>query len=132
LQWFKKFFDANYDGRDYDASAVREGAPMGFGSGAVKSLPGTAASGVSSSYRRGPSATTRPAMTSAVKPSMLFWFGSQLNPSIAISSFIIVRTIHMIRQLYISHAQVHVDVAHPPSKHKSTNRRQMLSVLHVC
>ncbi|EDW46655.1 GM20898 [Drosophila sechellia] len=70
LQWFKKFFDANYDGRDYDASAVREGAPMGFGSGAVKSLPGTAASGVSSSYRRGPSATTRPAMTSAVKPTV--------------------------------------------------------------
>ncbi|XP_016991621.1 microtubule-associated protein RP/EB family member 1 isoform X5 [Drosophila rhopaloa] len=68
LQWFKKFFDANYDGRDYDASAVREGAPMGFGSGAGKSLPGTAASGVASSYRRAPTATTRPATTSAVKP----------------------------------------------------------------
>ncbi|KRJ98168.1 microtubule-associated protein RP/EB family member 1 isoform X10 [Drosophila yakuba] len=70
LQWFKKFFDANYDGRDYDASAVREGAPMGFGSGAGKSLPGTAASGVSSSYRRGPTATTRPATTSTVKPTV--------------------------------------------------------------
>jgi len=70
LQWFKKFFDANYDGRDYDASAVREGAPMGFGSGAVKSLPGTAASGVSSSYRRGPSASTRQAMTSSVMPTV--------------------------------------------------------------
>ncbi|KQS71004.1 uncharacterized protein Dere_GG23222, isoform F [Drosophila erecta] len=70
LQWFKKFFDANYDGRDYDASAVREGAPMGFGSGAVKSLPGTAASGVSSSYRRGPTATTRPATTSTMKPTV--------------------------------------------------------------
>jgi microtubule-associated protein, RP/EB family len=31
LQWFKKFFDANYDGRDYDASAAREGLPMGLG-----------------------------------------------------------------------------------------------------
>ncbi|XP_017125800.1 microtubule-associated protein RP/EB family member 1 isoform X3 [Drosophila elegans] len=70
LQWFKKFFDANYDGREYDASAVREGAPMGFGSGAVKSLPGTAASGVASSYRRAPTATTRPATTTAVKPSV--------------------------------------------------------------
>nr|XP_017016531.1 microtubule-associated protein RP/EB family member 1 isoform X3 [Drosophila kikkawai] len=70
LQWFKKFFDANYDGRDYDASAVREGAPMGFGSGAVKSLPGTGSSGVGSSYRRAPPATTRPAATtSAVKPT---------------------------------------------------------------
>ncbi|KAI9585215.1 hypothetical protein GQX74_001062 [Glossina fuscipes] len=25
LQWFKEFFDANYDGRDYDASAARDG-----------------------------------------------------------------------------------------------------------
>ncbi len=25
LQWFKKFFDANYDGRDYDALGVRGG-----------------------------------------------------------------------------------------------------------
>jgi microtubule-associated protein, RP/EB family len=33
LQWFKKFFDANYDGRDYDASAAREGLPMGLGVG---------------------------------------------------------------------------------------------------
>lgn len=31
LQWFKKFFDANYDGRDYDASLAREGLPMGLG-----------------------------------------------------------------------------------------------------
>ncbi|XP_070070280.1 microtubule-associated protein RP/EB family member 1 isoform X8 [Drosophila takahashii] len=70
LQWFKKFFDANYDGRDYDASAVREGAPMGFGSGAGKSLPGTAASGVHSSYRRAPTATARPATTTTVKPTV--------------------------------------------------------------
>jgi RP/EB family microtubule-associated protein len=31
LQWFKKFFDANYDGRDYDAMGAREGVGMGFG-----------------------------------------------------------------------------------------------------
>lgn len=31
LQWFKKFFDANYDGRDYDAMLAREGLPMGVG-----------------------------------------------------------------------------------------------------
>ncbi|KRG04370.1 microtubule-associated protein RP/EB family member 1 isoform X9 [Drosophila mojavensis] len=73
LQWFKKFFDANYDGRDYDASAVREGAPMGFGSGAGKSLPGTSSGGggVASSYRRVPtSAATRPTATTttATKP----------------------------------------------------------------
>ncbi|XP_070134058.1 microtubule-associated protein RP/EB family member 1 isoform X6 [Drosophila bipectinata] len=70
LQWFKKFFDANYDGRDYDASAVREGAPMGFGSGAAKPLPGAGTSGVAGSYRRAAPTTTRPATTSAVKPTV--------------------------------------------------------------
>lgn len=31
LQWFKKFFDANYDGRDYDALLARDNLPMGMG-----------------------------------------------------------------------------------------------------
>ncbi|CAG2054454.1 unnamed protein product [Timema podura] len=31
LQWFKKFFDANYSGTEYDALAVRGGEPMGHG-----------------------------------------------------------------------------------------------------
>jgi len=29
LQWFKKFFDANYDGRDYDAMGARGGEEVG-------------------------------------------------------------------------------------------------------
>merc|ERR1719334_946482 len=29
LQWFKKFFDANYSGGDYDAFEARGGAQMG-------------------------------------------------------------------------------------------------------
>jgi hypothetical protein len=29
VQWFKKFFDANYDGREYDAVAVRGGDALG-------------------------------------------------------------------------------------------------------
>lgn len=33
LQWFKKFFDANYDGHDYDALNAREDMPMGLGAG---------------------------------------------------------------------------------------------------
>ncbi|BFG06199.1 microtubule-associated protein RP/EB family member 1 [Drosophila madeirensis] len=73
LQWFKKFFDANYDGRDYDASGVREGAPMGFGSGAVKSLPGTGgggSGGVASSYRRTPATAARPTTTATAKPTV--------------------------------------------------------------
>ena len=28
VQWFKKFFDANFDGKDYDAYAAREGIPL--------------------------------------------------------------------------------------------------------
>jgi RP/EB family microtubule-associated protein len=35
IQWFKKFFDANYDGKEYDAMAVRGGEPLG-GAGAKK------------------------------------------------------------------------------------------------
>ena len=31
LQWFKKFFDANYDGAEYHAFEVRAGIPLGSG-----------------------------------------------------------------------------------------------------
>lgn len=31
MQWFKKFFDANYDGRDYDALEARGGILLGSG-----------------------------------------------------------------------------------------------------
>ncbi|TMW44944.1 hypothetical protein DOY81_009977, partial [Sarcophaga bullata] len=68
LQWFKKFFDANYDGHDYDASGAREGAQMGFGSGNVKSLPGTG--GGSTSYRKQAVAPVqRPAVSSSMRPT---------------------------------------------------------------
>merc|ERR1719245_1677123 len=39
LQWFKKFFDANYSGDEYDAFEARGGAQMGNGS-----VPATAGS----------------------------------------------------------------------------------------
>jgi RP/EB family microtubule-associated protein len=29
LQWFKKFFDSNYDGREYNALEARAGVPVG-------------------------------------------------------------------------------------------------------
>lgn len=29
VQWFKKFFDANYQGQDYDAVAARDGQQLG-------------------------------------------------------------------------------------------------------
>lgn len=31
LQWFKKFFDANYQGSDYDPRAARNGEDLGLG-----------------------------------------------------------------------------------------------------
>ncbi|XP_033155840.1 microtubule-associated protein RP/EB family member 1 isoform X3 [Drosophila mauritiana] len=33
LQWFKKFFDANYDGREYDPVSQRGGVKLGNGNG---------------------------------------------------------------------------------------------------
>nr|CAD7198830.1 unnamed protein product [Timema douglasi] len=41
LQWFKKFFDANYDGREYDGYEARGGASLGSGSrnGSMGQLP---------------------------------------------------------------------------------------------
>ncbi|KAK6624554.1 Microtubule-associated protein RP/EB member 1 [Polyplax serrata] len=35
LQWFKKFFDANYDGREYDAYEARGEILLGSGEGSV-------------------------------------------------------------------------------------------------
>merc|ERR1719461_2366772 len=32
LQWFKKFFDANYQGQEYDAMGARGGSTVGTGS----------------------------------------------------------------------------------------------------
>ena len=29
MQWFKKFFDVNYDGGEYDAIEARGGIPLG-------------------------------------------------------------------------------------------------------
>lgn len=59
LQWFKKFFDANYDGHEYNALEARGNIPLGSQSG-----PGPAArsshlsSGVSSSHH--PPMASRP------------------------------------------------------------------------
>ena len=75
MQWFKKFFDGNYDGRDYDVSS---GAPMGFGSGVIKSLPGTGGgSGIGGSgaapYKKPAVATAaRSTSSSQTAPVVLF------------------------------------------------------------
>lgn len=43
LQWFKKFFDANYDGREYDALLARDNLPMGMGSASAAKGNGVSA-----------------------------------------------------------------------------------------
>lgn len=47
LQWFKKFFDANYDGREYNALEARNGVPLGAGASASGIGSGTALSNAS-------------------------------------------------------------------------------------
>ncbi|KAH8391211.1 hypothetical protein KR215_008809 [Drosophila sulfurigaster] len=42
LQWFKKFFDANYDGRDYDPLSQRGGIKLGSACGGSGSHAGSA------------------------------------------------------------------------------------------
>ncbi|XP_013405034.1 microtubule-associated protein RP/EB family member 1 isoform X1 [Lingula anatina] len=46
VQWFKKFFDANYDGQEYDALNERGGEPLGGagGKGPAKAMPRSMAS----------------------------------------------------------------------------------------
>ncbi len=40
VQWFKKFFDANYDGSEYDALAARDHQPMATGNAASQMKKG--------------------------------------------------------------------------------------------
>uniref|UniRef100_U5EYL2 Putative microtubule-binding protein involved in cell cycle control n=1 Tax=Corethrella appendiculata TaxID=1370023 RepID=U5EYL2_9DIPT len=61
LQWFKKFFDANYDGRDYDAVLARENLPMGMGSGSGGVSGIAKGNGIAAPIKKGPivSSTSR-------------------------------------------------------------------------
>uniref|UniRef100_A0A0A9WAK4 Microtubule-associated protein RP/EB family member 1 n=1 Tax=Lygus hesperus TaxID=30085 RepID=A0A0A9WAK4_LYGHE len=42
LQWFKKFFDANYDGHEYDGADARGGIVLGSGANNIESAGFTA------------------------------------------------------------------------------------------
>jgi len=63
VQWFKKFFDANYDGSEYDALAVRGGDPMGGPGGAAKK----AGMGKPLGVRQPPAAKVAPRAAPAAK-----------------------------------------------------------------
>ena len=56
IQWFKKFFDANYGGQDYDALAMRGGEQVGSSS---KPKPGGGRPAMSSMPKRAPAGAAR-------------------------------------------------------------------------
>merc|ERR1719308_823367 len=59
LQWFKKFFDANYGGQEYDAIGMRGGEEVG--SGGKPARPAMAAKAMSGMPKRSPAARPAPA-----------------------------------------------------------------------
>jgi len=68
LQWFKKFFDANYGGQDYDALAMRGGEEVGSGGKPARSVAAArpAPGGMSGMPKRSPA--QRPAPAAARPP----------------------------------------------------------------
>lgn len=58
LQWFKKFFDANYDGHEYNALEARGNIPLGSQAGPATARSSHLSSGMSSSHH--PPMASRP------------------------------------------------------------------------
>merc|ERR1719184_71453 len=69
LQWFKKFFDANYGGQDYDAVGMRGGEEVG--SGGKPARPAMAGKAMSGMPKRSPAPRQAPAASRpAQRPAM--------------------------------------------------------------
>eukprot|EP00088_Acartia_fossae_P025456 TRINITY_DN2628_c0_g1_i12.p1 TRINITY_DN2628_c0_g1~~TRINITY_DN2628_c0_g1_i12.p1 ORF type:complete len:282 (+),score=99.40 TRINITY_DN2628_c0_g1_i12:71-916(+) len=66
LQWFKKFFDANYGGQEYDAMEMRGGEVVGDGANKPASRAAPKPAGSSGMPKRAPTARTS---TSASRPA---------------------------------------------------------------
>merc|ERR1719322_1609599 len=66
VQWFKKFFDANYGGQEYDALAMRGGEQVGSTKpGGMVSRPGAGARPAVSSMPKRSTGASRPAAARA-------------------------------------------------------------------
>merc|ERR1719420_649704 len=61
IQWFKKFFDANYGGQEYDALGMRGGMDMGGKGGGAGARP----SGIASAKPRAPAMMARNGVSKA-------------------------------------------------------------------
>ncbi|GMS99854.1 hypothetical protein PENTCL1PPCAC_22029 [Pristionchus entomophagus] len=73
LQWFKKFFDANYDGHEYDAVGARGGEAFPSGGKAPASRPAAAAAVTRPAASRpaaAPAAAARPAARPAAAAAL--------------------------------------------------------------
>jgi RP/EB family microtubule-associated protein len=70
LQWFKKFFDSNFDGRDYNAAEVRGGVPLGSGpsNGPIGSSHGSGSGLSNNSFSMRPAAANTTRTIAATKP----------------------------------------------------------------
>jgi len=70
LQWFKKFFDANYGGQEYDAIGMRGGEEVGSGNKAGRPNGSSAAKPMSGMPKRSPAQRPAPAAArSAPRPT---------------------------------------------------------------
>ena len=81
MQWFRKFFDANFDGAEYDAFDLRGGIPLGSGgakpsTGGGGSLPrrGNTRKSSSPGIQNGTPRTSQVARTSTGVELMLAFF----------------------------------------------------------
>ena len=69
LQWFKKFFDANYGGQDYDAIGMRGGEEVGSGGKPPRNIGGPKP--MSGMPKRSPAPRPAPAASRpAARPAM--------------------------------------------------------------
>jgi RP/EB family microtubule-associated protein len=73
VQWFKKFFDANYDGKEYDALAAREGVPIAAGEGkASHVMPAAAAKPKPAVVTTTKPAAAAPKATASIQPTTAY------------------------------------------------------------
>lgn len=73
LQWFKKFFDANYDGHEYDALGARSGEALPDSGGGAS---GGASKLVATPALRKPAPSSRPPAAAAPPAAKLVTNGS--------------------------------------------------------
>jgi len=69
VQWFKKFFDANYDGHDYDAVNARGGDALGAATGSSHSSSSNIKKASPAAKTMTAPAARQPAATHAAKPA---------------------------------------------------------------